>query len=65
MTVRGAVWCDVVVISAMTIFMINKVPSIIRLGVSGEERGMAGETAGRKKVVKGAAARIWSSGRRG
>ena len=61
----GAVWCEVVVMSAMAIFVINKVPSIIRLGGSGEERGIAGETAGRKKVVKGAAARIWSSGRRG
>ena len=65
MTVRGAVWWDVVVISAMAMFITNKVPSIIRLGVSGEERGIAGETAGRKKVVKGAAARIWSSGSRG
>ena len=65
MTVRGAVWCDVVVISAMIIFIINKMPSIIRLGVKCEERGIAGEMAGRKKVVKGAAARVWSSGRRG
>ena len=65
MTVRGAVWCDVVVVSAMIMLMINSMPSIIRRGVSGEERGIAGETAGRKNVVKGAAARIWSSGRRG
>ena len=65
MTVRGAVWCDVVLISAMIMFVRIKTPSKTCLGVNCEGRGIAGETAGRKKVVKGAAARMWRSGRRG
>ena len=50
---------------AMPMLTRSNMPKRIRLGVNWEERGMAGETAGRKKAVKGAAARIWSSGRRG
>jgi hypothetical protein len=50
---------------AMLILTRSSMPRRNLLRVKWEERGMAGETAGRKKVVKGAAARTWRSGNRG
>ncbi len=49
----------------MSIFARKRKPRRNLFRLYGEDRGMAGETAGRKDVVKGDAARIWSRGRSG